>query len=78
MLVTIAALVVWFMLPPITPPQKGAHAPGGRPAEEHPTVGTAHTRDEANREAAELEDSYAREAAQEYIAPNSPGEVEKG
>ena len=77
-LVTIAALVVWFMLPPITPPQKGAHAPGGRPAEEHPTVGTAHTRDEANREAAELEDSYAREAAQEYIAPNSPGEVEKG
>ena len=24
--------MVWFLLPPITPPQKGAHAPGGRPA----------------------------------------------
>ena len=81
-IVVIAALVVWFMLPPITPPQKGAHAPGGRPADanahsdsaephEHPHVGTAHDRAEANVHAAELEDTYAAEAAEEYLDPKA-------
>jgi hypothetical protein len=70
-IVVIAALVVWFLLPPITPPQKGAHAPGGRPVnhgDEPHHVGDAHTRDEADAGAAELEDAYAREAAEEYAA----------
>jgi Na+/melibiose symporter-like transporter len=77
--VFVAAVVVWFMLPQITPPQKGAHAPGGRPADanahadgatshEHPHVGDAHSRAEADLQAAELEDTYAREAAEEYEA----------
>jgi len=79
--VVIAALVVWFMLPPITPPQKGAHAPGGRPVNhgddhETPHVGAAHTRQEANAEAAELEDAYAREAAEEYEAAKAARAVE--
>jgi hypothetical protein len=70
-IVVIAALVVWFLLPPITPPQKGAHAPGGRPAnhgDETQHVGDAHNRQEADAEAAGLEDAYAREAAEEYEA----------
>jgi Na+/melibiose symporter-like transporter len=83
-LVFIAAIVVWFVLPPITPPQKGGHAPGGRPADanahadadavephEHPHVGTAHDRAEANLQAADLEETYAREAAQEYLDPKA-------
>jgi EmrB/QacA subfamily drug resistance transporter len=72
-IVIIAAFVVWFLLPPITPPQKGAHAPGGRPAnhgDDHESthVGAAHTREEADAEAAELSDAYVREAAEEYEA----------
>jgi EmrB/QacA subfamily drug resistance transporter len=72
-IVILAAFVVWFMLPPITPPQKGAHAPGGRPVNhgdevEPQHVGDAHTRAEADEQAAELEDTYAREAAEEYEA----------
>jgi len=70
-IVIIAALIVWFVLPPITPPQKGAHAPGGRPVNhgDEPThVGDAHSRAEADAAAAELEDTYAREAAEEYEA----------
>ncbi len=81
-LVFLAACIVWFVLPPITPPQKGAHAPGGRPADanahsdgvepyEHPHVGTAHDRAEANVHAAELEDTYARESAEEYLEPTA-------
>jgi DHA2 family multidrug resistance protein-like MFS transporter len=69
-IVIIAALVVWFMLPPITPPQKGAHAPGGRPVNhgddvESHHVGEAHNRAEADAEAAELSDAYATELAEE-------------
>ena len=69
-IVIIAALVVWFMLPPITPPQKGAHAPGGRPVNhgddvEPHHVGEAHNRAEADAEAAELSDAYATELAEE-------------
>ena len=59
------------LLPPITPPQRGAHAPGGRPAnhgDEPHHVGDAHTRDEADAGAEELEATYAREAAEEYEA----------
>jgi DHA2 family multidrug resistance protein-like MFS transporter len=71
-IIIIAALVVWFLLPPITPPQKGAHAPGGRPVnhgdDEPHHVGDAQSRDEADAGAAELEDAYAREAAEEYLA----------
>jgi sugar phosphate permease len=70
-IVVIAAFVVWFLLPPITPPQKGAHAPGGRPVnhgDEPHHVGDAQTREEADAGAAELEDAYAREAAEEYKA----------
>ncbi len=69
-LVLVAAIVVWFMLPPITPPQKGAHAPApDGETHEHPHVGEAHSREEADREAVELEDTYASEAAEEYLAP---------
>jgi EmrB/QacA subfamily drug resistance transporter len=70
-IVILAALVVWFLLPPITPPQKGEHAPGGRPVnhgDEPHHVGDAHTREEANAGAEQLEDAYAREAAEEYEA----------
>jgi MFS family permease len=82
-IVIIAALVVWFLLPPITPPQRGAHAPGGRPAnhgDEHetPHVGAAHTRAEADVEAAELSDAYAREAAEEYETARAARESEAG
>jgi MFS transporter, DHA2 family, multidrug resistance protein len=83
-LIVIAALVVWFMLPPITPPQKGAHAPGGRPADAngdpghaHPHVGEAHDRAEADAQAAELEDTYAAEAAEEFVSPAHHGEVDR-
>ncbi len=75
-LVFVAAAVVWFMLPPITPPTKGAAPAGpGRPADAdsvdgpHTQVVGAHDRAEANEAAAELESSYAREAAQEYETP---------
>jgi len=73
-IVGIAAVVVWFMLPLITPPQKGAHAPAGvKPADAgvdapHELAAGARTREEADLGAAELEDSYAREAAEEYEA----------
>lgn len=74
-LVLVAALVVWFLLPPITPPQKmAAAAPGtgeGR-AHEHPHVGEAHSRAEADAEAVELEGTYATEAAEEYIDRERP------
>ncbi len=76
-LVLVAALVVWFLLPPITPPQKGRPAGPGGPGHEHPHVGEAHTREEANAEAAALEDTYATEAAEEYIAPTAKGEAER-
>ncbi|MFC6238918.1 MFS transporter [Longivirga aurantiaca] len=76
-LVLVAALVVWFLLPPITPPQKGRTAGPGTPGHEHPHVGEAHTREEANAEAAALEDTYATEAAEEYIAPIAKGEAER-
>ncbi len=78
-LVVVAAVVVWFLLPPITPPKKGAHAPGGRPVEEHEhaLVGAAHTRAEADLEAAELEDTYAAEVAEEYLAPRAGGEGDR-
>ena len=68
-LALVAALLIWFLLPHITPPQKGAHAPAGRPATEaegHAHLTDAHTRAEADEAAGELEDSYAREAAEEY------------
>ncbi len=78
-LVVVAGLVVWFLLPPITPPTKGAHAPEGRPVpdHEHPHVGEAHTRAEANDEAVDLEQTYAFEAAQEYDASTTGGEGER-
>jgi DHA2 family multidrug resistance protein-like MFS transporter len=76
-LVVIAALVVWFMLPPITPPQQGAHRPEGIPSDERETVGLARTRGEADIEAAELEDDYAREAAVEYVPPAVGGEGDR-
>ena len=44
-LVLVAALVVWFLLPPITPPQKGAHGgrrPAPRACTSTPHVGAAH------------------------------------
>ena len=79
-LVVVAGVVVWFLLPPITPPTRGAHAPGGRPVpeHEHPHVGEAHSRAEADVEAAGLEEAYALEAAEEYIAPAVGGEGERG
>ncbi|MFN8147257.1 MAG: MFS transporter [Candidatus Nanopelagicales bacterium] len=67
-LALVAALILWFLLPHITPPQKGAHGPA-RPAAEgegHAHITDAHTREEADDAAGELEDSYAREAAEEY------------
>jgi hypothetical protein len=74
-LALVACLVVWFMLPPITPPKKGAMAPTRVPTDgeastdqPHALVTGAHTRDEADLGAVELEDSYAREAAEEYAA----------
>jgi EmrB/QacA subfamily drug resistance transporter len=71
-LVAISALVVWFLLPPITPPRKGAHGPAGdRPAEGHGEIGRSHDRADADAAAGELEDSYAAEVAEEYIAPGS-------
>ncbi len=71
-LVLVAALVVWFLLPPITPPQKGGHGgPAAKPeaADGHAGVAAAHSRDEADAAAVELEDSYAAEVAEEYIGP---------
>jgi MFS transporter, DHA2 family, multidrug resistance protein len=75
-----SALIVWFLLPPITPPQKGAHAPGGRPANhgdaEPHLVGEAHSRAEADAEAEALEDSYAEQLVEEF-GPRAPrGEVD--
>ena len=84
-LVLVAALVVWFMLPPITPPQRGAHgAPGGSetsptdqtPEDEHGAFGDARTRAEANAEAEHIEEAYATEAAEEYGSA-SVGEPER-
>ena len=69
-LALVAVLILWFALPHITPPQKGTHAPAGRPlateGEGHAHLTDAHTRAEADDAAGELEDSYAREAAEEY------------
>ena len=68
-LVLIAALVVWFLLPPITPPQRGGHGvPGGDTARgrrptEHRALGRASTRAEADAEAAHVEAAYVAEAA---------------
>ncbi|MGV1037424.1 MAG: MFS transporter [Candidatus Nanopelagicales bacterium] len=64
-MVFLAGVVVVSMLPKITPPSK---APAVPPVEHDP--GTVHkidakTREEADAEAAELEDSYAEEAAEE-------------
>jgi hypothetical protein len=71
-LALVACLVVWFLLPHITPPQKGAHAPQGKPlhtgGEGHADLAARHTPEEAAAAAAELEDSYAVEAAEEYAA----------
>jgi MFS transporter, DHA2 family, multidrug resistance protein len=74
-LVLVAALVVWFMLPPITPPKQGARpgAGGQAPAEgstdaEHPTFGDAHDRSEADADALKLEESYIAESAAEFEA----------
>ena len=70
-LVAVACLVVYFMLPPITPPKKGARAHGAPPApavEGHADVLKAHTSEQAAASADELEDSYATEAAEEYAA----------
>ena len=78
--VFVACLVVWFMLPPITPPREGAQAPQTVPAGEdasHPLVGGAHDRAEADLGAAELEDSYAREAAEEYAVGDGVEEPEQ-
>ena len=82
-MVLVAALVVWFMLPPITPPQRGDHpGPGGQaPVEgstdgEHPHFGDAHSRAEADAEAVELEKSYVAEAAAEFQA-TPPGETDR-
>jgi len=71
-LVAISALVVWFLLPPITPPKKGAHGPA-KPegAEGHGGIGASLDRSEADAAAGELEDSYAAEVAEEYIAPGA-------
>lgn len=65
LMVFVAGVVVVSMLPKITPPSK---APAVPPAEHLP--GAVHkidakTREEADAEAAELEDSYAEEAAEE-------------
>jgi EmrB/QacA subfamily drug resistance transporter len=80
-LVFVAAGVVWFMLPPITPPQKAAHAPQAPRGEEtdapHTQAVGAHDRAEADLGAAELEDSYARESAEEYRATGTPSEAER-
>ncbi|MFN8158201.1 MAG: MFS transporter [Candidatus Nanopelagicales bacterium] len=68
-LALIALLILVLGLPHITPPQKGAHGPQGRPQTEgegHSHITDAHTRAEADEAAGELEDSYAREAAEEY------------
>ncbi len=72
-LVLIAALVVWFMLPPIAQPQRGGHGeaeaqpPGSGlgPDGEHPVVGAAHNAAEADLEAERLEDSYLAEVVGE-------------
>jgi DHA2 family multidrug resistance protein-like MFS transporter len=78
--IIVSAIIVWFLLPPITPPQKGAHAPGGRPANhgdaEPHLVGEAHSREEADAEAAALEDSYAQELADEFTPGTTRGEVD--
>ncbi|HET7902407.1 MAG TPA: MFS transporter [Candidatus Nanopelagicales bacterium] len=70
MLALVAALLIWFLLPHITPPRKGAHAPQDRPlhteGEGHAELAVPRTREEASEAAAELEDSYAIEAAEEY------------
>jgi hypothetical protein len=77
-LVFVAALVVWFVLPHITPPQKGAHVPPAAKLEgagvdaPHDLATGALTRADADLGAAELEDSYAREAAEEYLAARDP------
>ena len=82
-LVLVAALVVWFLLPPITPPQQGARpGPGGQaPVEgstdaEHPQFGDAHSRTEADADAVKLEESYVAEAAAEFEAA-PVGETER-
>jgi MFS transporter, DHA2 family, multidrug resistance protein len=81
-LIVVAALVVWFVLPPITPPQKGAHRPADDSGERdldapHSLAAGAHDRAEADLGAAELEESYAREAAEEYIEPAAVGETDR-
>ncbi len=72
-LVLIAAIVVWFLLPPIAQPQRGGHsgaeapAPGAGigPDGEHPLVGAAHSAAEADLEAERLEESYLAEVVGE-------------
>ncbi len=69
-LALVSTLLVVFALPHITPPQKGAHGPVARPGAEgegHAHLTDAHTKAEADEAAGELEDSYAREAAEEYL-----------
>ena len=77
-LVVVAGLVVWFMLPPITPPRKGGHDLEGPEEQdhEHPRVGEARDRAEADLQAAGLERTYTLEAAEEYGAPTLRDEVE--
>ena len=68
---------MWFLLPPITPPKKGAHGPAAAPVDDehgHAGVAAAHTRAEADAAAGELEDSYAAEVAEEYLAPGTEAE----
>ena len=79
-IVLVAALVVWFLLPPITPPKKGTMAPQTVPTDAqvdkgHTLVVGAHDRAEADLGATELEDSYAREAAEEYASHDAAGHV---
>jgi EmrB/QacA subfamily drug resistance transporter len=70
-LVGISAVVVWFLLPHITPPKAGVHGPARRVEDEagHAGVAGAHSQAEADAAAAELEDSYAAEVSDEYTAP---------
>ncbi len=77
-MVFIAAAVVFFLLPLITPPT--AH-PAAAPAPHHEGDVheiAAHTEAEAVAGAAELEDSYAAEAAAEFAPPATVAPEDRG
>jgi MFS family permease len=77
-LIFVAALVVFFLLPQITPPTARPTAAPAPHVEGAVHDLTAATREEADAAAAELEESYAREAALEFADPHAvptPGAV---